>query len=293
MHNRRPTPQIPRLRSFSRRRFLFGLGGGTLAVGGLGHAAWYEPTHPVIERVTIPVAKLPPPFDGFRIALLSDLHVQPAFPAERLLPAVELVRQERPDLIALLGDYVNGMEHDNLGHMEACARAIGSLSAPYGVFAIFGNHDFPAPPADPPETLWRDVGIEPLLESTAEVKRFGASIFLVGLRSSISRPVVPQWGLERAPSDAVRILLWHEPDGAPVAAAAGASLQFSGHTHGGQVILPFIGPPLLPVGGRRYPSGLYRVGGMPLYVTRGVGLLPPMLRINCPPEVTIVTLRPA
>jgi len=288
-----PAPRTRTPRRLSRRRLLLGLGGGGLVAGGLGYAAGYEPTHPIIERVTIPIAGLPVAFDGFRIGLLSDLHVQPAFPAARLLPAIELVRREKPDLIALLGDYVNGLEENKLEHMETCARAVGQLSAPHGVFAIFGNHDCPAAPADPPEAPWRDVGIQPLLEAAAEVRRGRESIFLVGLRSSVSRLVVPEDGLSKAPVDAVRILLWHEPDQAELAARAGASLQLSGHTHGGQVVLPFVGPPLLPIGGRLYPSGLYHVKGMPLYVTRGVGLLPPMLRLNCPPEVTIVTLQPA
>lgn len=116
-------------------------------------------------------------------------------------------------------------------------------------------------------------------------------MYLVGLRSFLQRPVDPAATLARTPVDSVRIVLWHEPDRAIECAAAGASLQLSGHTHGGQVVLPLIGPPVLPSGGRKYPSGLYQVEEMPLYVTRGVGLLNPRIRWNCPPEVTLITLR--
>ena len=244
----------------------------------------------VLEHVTVPIADLPPAFDGFRIAQLTDLHVQPGFPRERLRPAIELAMAERPDLIALTGDYV----YDKAGHLyqylEEVAATLSVLKAPYGTFAIFGNHDFPEPPADPPDAPWRAAGIRVLNDAVAEIKRGGTSLFLVGLRSFIKRPVDVAATLRLAPPDAVRIVLWHEPDRAHECAEAGASLQLSGHTHGGQVVLPVLGPPVLPPGGRIYPAGLNRVGEMPLYVSRGVGVLPPRLRLNCPPEVTLLTL---
>ncbi len=114
---------------------------------------------------------------------------------------------------------------------------------------------------------------------------------MVGLRSSIKRPTAPGPVLARLHDEAFRLLLWHEPDRAGESALAGASLQLSGHTHGGQVVVPGVGPLVLPPQGRKYPAGLFRVGGMPLYVTRGIGMLPPRMRICCPPEITLLTLR--
>jgi predicted MPP superfamily phosphohydrolase len=115
----------------------------------------------------------------------------------------------------------------------------------------------------------------------------------VGMRSAISRPVSPVSVLAQAPSGACRIALWHEPDRAPEVQRGGASLLLCGHTHGGQLALPGLGPLRLPVLGQRYPGGLYWLGPMPLYVTRGLGVLPPRLRFCCPPEVTLLTLRRA
>jgi predicted MPP superfamily phosphohydrolase len=282
-------------RRIVRRRFLKRLGGGVLL--GVGATAAYgaaiEPNHPRVERVTVRVPKLPAAFDGFRIGQLSDLHVQKSFSAFRLSPAVELLKAEKPDLIALTGDYVNFEETDNLPYFAACAKAFSGVTAPHGFFVTFGNHDFPAPPADPPLTMWEEIGARPLLDTIAEIERGGERFILIGFRSAVSRAVFPDLFFEKLPKDACKVVLWHEPDRADEVAKAGGNLQLSGHTHGGQVILPFVGAPLLPYLGKKYPSGLFEVAGMPLYVTRGIGLLPPMLRLNCPPEVTILTLRPA
>lgn len=282
--------------SLSRRRFLRRLlATGSLGAAGLVYPVLWEPNHPQVERVTVPIVNLPPAFDGMRIAALSDLHVQPLFPASRLDPALRLVEQERPDMICLLGDYVNYQDTGKAAQMQACAQALSQLRAPLGVFASFGNHDFPIPPADPPRLLWQEAGMTPLADDVAEVSRGGERIFVAGLRSALQRPVAPQDTLGRVPWDATKIVLWHEPDSAALCAASGAHLMLSGHTHGGQVRVPGLGL-RLPAGGRLFPSGLFHIGGPPgttlkLYVTRGVGLLPPMVRINCPPEVTLLTLR--
>jgi uncharacterized protein len=290
-----PSDTLQGNRRAGRRRFLKRLSGGVLlGVGGTAtYGAAIEPSLPRVERVTVRVPKLPAAFDGFRIGQLSDLHVQKSFSASRLRPAVELLKAEKPDLIALTGDYVNFQETDNLPYFVACAKAFAGVSAPHGFFVSFGNHDFPAPPADPPLTMWEEIGAQALLDTTAEIERGGERFILIGFRSAVSRAVFPDLFFEKLPKDACKVVLWHEPDRADEVAKAGGNLQLSGHTHGGQVVVPFVGAPLLPYLGKRYPSGLFDVAGMPLYVTRGIGLLPPMLRLNCPPEVTILTLRPA
>ena len=273
---------------------------GTFAIGGsvTGYAALWEPYHPHAAHVSVPIPNLPPAFDGFRIAQMSDLHIQPAFPAERLAPALELVRQAAPDLVVLTGDFIWDQAPSPDKYMKNCADACRPLTqwAKMGVYASFGNHDYPQPPQEPPAHLWHEVGIQTLQDSIVALKRNGQTIYLAGLRSFTVRPVSPAPVLQTAPEGAVKIVLWHEPDRAEECARAGASLQLSGHTHGGQVRVPFVGPPILPPNGRRYPMGLYQVPGnpgenaMPLYVTRGVGLLMPWVRFCCPPEVSIVTL---
>ena len=288
------SPENGTVRLTRRRLLRGGIGGGTalLAGGGVAYGALFSPFHPVTERVEISLTGLPPAFDGLRIAQLTDLHVQTGFPADALIPALESVARETPDLIVLTGDYINDRSENNAFHSETCIALLSQLRAPLGVWAVFGNHDYPPPPMDPSSLLWTKAGIRTLSDEVAPLRRHGAEITLVGLRSTIQRPVNPARVLRLAPANAFTIVLWHEPDRAGETAAAGGSLQLSGHTHGGQVVIPGWGPPVLPIGGRLYPAGLYRVGGqMPLYVSRGVGLLPPRVRLNCPPEVTLLTLR--
>jgi hypothetical protein len=269
-----------------------------LGAGGAGiaEASFVAPFHPVLEEITVRLPLLPPAFDGFRIALLSDLHVQIGFPAACLAPAIDMARRAAPDLILYGGDYRydhQARDRDDRPIRE-CAMALQPLSAlspAGGPFAVYGNHDYPQPPAQPDPGLWRAIGVTPLRETVAEIARKGDRLFLIGMDSLIARPTDPAAHMAALPHGACAIALWHEPDWADRAAAAGVSLQLSGHTHGGQVVIPGIGAPVLPDFGRKYPSGWFDVAGMPLYVTRGVGLLPPLVRVNCPPEVTLLTLR--
>ena len=269
------------------------LGGGTAALAAYGK---YEAHHPVVESVTISLPTLPLAFDGLRAVVLGDLHVCPSFPAANLTPALALAASAKPDLLLLVGDYVCDREGDYSADMTACVRALEPLarSARLGAFAAFGNHDFPPPPRDPSHELWLDAGITPLLDSGARLHAEKAALWLIGLRSAISRPTHPKVILSALKRESTpQILLWHEPDRAALAAQAGAALMLSGHTHGGQLVVPGVGPLRLPVEGKRYPAGLTYVEDMPLYTTRGVGVLPPRLRLNCPPEVTVLTLNRA
>lgn len=285
------TPETKRL---ARRRLLKRLLLGTTLTGGsvLAYGNLVEPHRPVLTETTLTVPGLPDAFYGFRIALLSDLHVQPGFGAEYLTPALRLAREAKPDMIALLGDYVNNRDRAPTGYAEECATAASVLRAPSGVVAIFGNHDFNLPGAfEPHLNLWKHAGITPLSDTLFPLERDGQTLYFVGLRSNLLRvsALIPL--MARLPKDAAKIVLWHEPGMAFEAERSGASLMLSGHTHGGQVCLPFIGPPILPGGCGPFVAGKYTVANrMPLYVTRGVGVLPPMIRINCSPEVAVVRL---
>jgi predicted MPP superfamily phosphohydrolase len=211
---------------------------------------------------------------------------------------VDLCNRERPDLVALTGDYVNDFArnpHTRTPDMNNCARELGRLRARRGVFAVFGNHDFPSLPEDNPDRVpWLRAGITPLLDEAITLPiGGGARLVLVGLRSSLMRPVFPELFFPQVPggTDVFRLLLWHEPDRAAESARAGAHAQLSGHTHGGQVVVPGVGPLVLPPQGKLYAAGRFDVEGMPLFVTRGIGMLPPRVRFCCPPEVALLTLR--
>ncbi len=274
---------------WTRRALARGLG----ALGGGALVALSEPYRPVLTEAEVILPDLPPAFDGLRVLQLSDLHIQRTFPVEALAPALRLAESARPDLLVLTGDYCWDAEMGNAQTLEACASALQSLArtCPLGAFCVFGNHDFPPPPADPERGPWEDAGIRPLLDQAVEVRRGNESIWLVGLRSSLVRPVSPMSVLSQVPSRAFKLALWHEPDRAAEAAQAGADLLLCGHTHGGQIVVPGVGPLRLPALGQKFPGGLYRIGNMPLFVTRGLGVLPPRLRFCCPPEVSVLVLR--
>ncbi|MBC8143144.1 MAG: metallophosphoesterase [Armatimonadetes bacterium] len=268
------------------------LRGGAVGVAGLwGYAGLWEPNHPVVETVSVTLPNLPPAFHGVRVAFLSDLHLQPAFRAERLAPTLALLTSAKPDAVLLGGDYCNGTLGDREYWLEECANAFRAVSVPLGIFAVFGNHDYPVSPFDPPRRPWRDAGIVPLHDEVAELTRGGERVFVVGLRSTLMRPSRMYQLSLTLPTGATKIVCQHEPMFVPHIAGCGGSVMLSGHTHGGQIVLPFVGAPVLPPYSNGYRAGLYRrESEMPLYVTRGVGVLPPLLRFRCAPEVTILTL---
>ena len=146
-------------------------------------------------------------------------------------------------------------------------------------------------PFDPPRRPWIDAGIVPLHDEAVPLSRGGERIFLVGLRSTLMRASRMYELSQTLPESTIRIVLQHEPNFVAHNARCGGSVMLSGHTHGGQIVVPFL-PPVLPPFSNGYRAGLFRRESqtMPLYVTRGIGVLPPLLRFNAPPEVTLMTL---
>jgi predicted MPP superfamily phosphohydrolase len=133
-------------------------------------------------------------------------------------------------------------------------------------------------------------GIRVLRNAAAAVDTDRARLWIAGVDEAIMARADPAAAFAGIPPGAATLALWHEPDYAAQTAARGAFAQLSGHSHGGQVRLPGVGPLFLPRGGTRYVQGFNRAGGMPVYTARGVGVFFPPLRLNCPPEVTLVTL---
>ena len=241
-----------------------------------------------LERVTLPFPNLPPALAGLRIAHLSDLHTSRWIGADYLGAAVDLVLAQRPDLVVLTGDFLHHNRHVQR-HAETCAGALARLRAPLGVFAVLGNHDYWGSPRMVVRAF-QDVGIPTLVNQAQRVPVGDDALWLVGLDDARhGLPDLPR-ALADVPDDAFTVLLAHEPDVADVAHGYGVHLQLSGHSHGGQVHLPDVPTTWLPLLGRKYPRGLYRVGGMWLYTSRGLGSAFPPIRLNCPPEVTLLRL---
>ncbi|NLE45650.1 MAG: metallophosphoesterase [Chloroflexi bacterium] len=272
----------------TRRKFLgqiSGCGGMLVlsAAGGVGYMSAVEPRRLVLERVDVRVETLPSRLGGFRIVQLSDIHCGPDVRAQDIARAVSMSIDLEPDLVVLTGDYV----YQSASYADACAGELAPLARATQALACLGNHDCRRGAVKVAGALTK-AGIV-VLRNEARCVRDG--LWVGGLDDALVGWPNVNRVLRQVPSDATLLVLVHEPDYADVVAATGrVALQLSGHSHGGQVRIPLVGAPVLPILARKYPAGLYDLGQMRLYVNRGVGLTRPAIRFNCRPEVTLITL---
>ena len=199
--------------------------------------------------------------------------------------AVHLVNRQSPDLVVLTGDFI----WRDPGFAADLVEPMRELSAPLGVFASFGNHDHWAGAKQVAAAL-ATAGVTLLVNQAAQLPA-DAPLWLAAVDDVWERRQDIRAALRDVPSDACTLLMCHEPDYGDEVATYPVDLQLSGHSHGGQINLPVLGPPVLPYLGRKYPAGLYRVVDLQIYTNRGIGLIAPPVRFNCPPEVTVLTLR--
>jgi predicted MPP superfamily phosphohydrolase len=258
-------------------------GGLAAAVGAMAGATVYgsyERHDLGVTEADLSMTGLPDAFDGLRIALLTDIHYSPLVPAADVIRAVELANACRPDLVVLGGDYVSFADRT---YMEPVADLLQPLRAALGVVAILGNHD---DDREMPAALTRR-NIEVLRDQRTSVSRGGQSLDLLGVRFwTKERPLISHLiGRARRPM----LLLAHDPRRLIEASALGVPAVLSGHTHGGQIVIPGLGAPAA----RKYPvtAGLGRRGRTSIFVSRGIGTVYLPVRINCPPEVALITLR--
>jgi uncharacterized protein len=226
---------------------------------------------------------------GLRIAQISDIHLGGWMNRARLDAVVDLVLTSKPDFVAITGDFLTRFsDHDRV--MVDLAATLGRLASSVPTFAVMGNHDHWHGVDLLRETL-ADIHIQELRNSLFSIKRGDAVLHLAGVDDVWEKHERLDRVLADIPVEGGAILLAHEPDFADSSSRTGRfDLQISGHSHGGQVVFPFIGAPILPYMGRKYPSGLYQVGSMWQYTNRGVGKTNPPLRFNCPPEITIFSI---
>lgn len=258
--------------------------GGVGAITGTGAYGFFYGRHQLsVTQAVVPVAGLPPALRGLRIGLLTDVHRSRWVSHDDVAHAVSAMMATRPDLIILGGDYVTW---GNREFVAPVAEALEPLSAPHGVFGILGNHD---DDRDMPTALAAR-GIQVLRDARTSVSIRGEALSLVGIRYWTRRAsdIGP---LVHGAAGTV-ILLAHDPRRLTEAAALNVPLVLSGHTHGGQVVLPGIGPvaaqkfsPPVPV-----MAGIGQRGRTTMFVSRGLGTVYVPIRVNCPPEVAILTL---
>lgn len=255
-----------------------------------------EPNLPRIVRREFSLPRLPEGMDGFTIALLSDFHYDPYFSVHPLHSAIGMVNKLRPDMIVLTGDFVSvpmfGDERKGALNAEPCARLLRQMSAPHGLWAVMGNHDEGTDREIVTRALQTE-SIHVLANQSEPIERDGARFWLAGVNDVLSYTADLTQTLLPVPAGEAVILLAHEPDFADEAARFPIDLQLSGHSHGGQIRIPFLPPLYLPIMAKKYVLGTYRVGPLLLYTNAGLGTVGVPLRFDCPPEITLLTLRHA
>jgi predicted MPP superfamily phosphohydrolase len=276
----------------SRRLFLarsVAVTAGVVALGTAGTGAYFANSPPAVRRVPVTLAGLDPALDGLRIVTFSDGHLSATYGGRRFERLVELVNEQRPDVVAIVGDLVDG----DVSELREEAAPLADLVSEQGVFFVTGNHEYFVD-----TNAWLrhlpTLGVDVLRNERVAITRGGASIDLAGIddRTAASSGV-PGHGadldaaLDGRDDATPVVLLAHQPFMVDEARAAGVDLQLSGHTHGGQ-LWPFdyairLDQPAV--------EGLSRHGDTQLYVTSGAGYWGPPMRIGARPEVTVVELR--
>jgi len=270
----------------SRRDLLKGLAASAVgaAVGAADHGYVYERKQFGVIRETLLVSGLSPALAGLRVGFLTDLHRSDTVTHEMAATAVQMVMAEQPDIIMLGGDYVTMGGGRNRRFVEPAAEALAPLSAPHGIFAVLGNHD---DDRDMPAALAAR-GMTVLRDARTQIEIKGERLDIAGIRYWTRKLEVIERVIRGASTNLV--LLAHTPSRLPEAAALAVPLVLSGHTHGGQIVLPGLGA----IAAREFPvvAGSARRETTAIFVSRGVGTVYIPVRINCPPEVALLTLQP-
>ncbi len=285
-----------RVSSITRRRFLWSAVGSAAALAGVTTVGLNEANNPQLTKLDVFLPNLPDVFDQYKVALLSDFHYDAHFCRTPIEIAVGMVNRLSPNLVILLGDYVTAPVLGGLhrsSHVPAavpCAALLSGLQAATGVFGVLGNHDEYFNVSAITEPL-QSVSIRILRNQSFPIERDGKRLWLAGISDLLSGQPDLHKTLSGIPSGETTVLLCHEPDFADQVMKYPVDLQLSGHSHGGQIRAPLVGALYLPNMGRKYPRGLHRLGRLTLYTNCGIGTLRVPIRVDCPPEVTLLTLR--
>ncbi|MEM9217802.1 MAG: metallophosphoesterase [Cyanobacteria bacterium P01_F01_bin.150] len=260
----------------------------TTALCALTYVLHVEPNWIEIVPVTVDMPHLDPAFNGTRIVQISDTHMDKSWmTSQRLQRIVQVIEQQNPDLVVITGDLI---DHDPVAASPLMIKPLTHLASQYPTFAVLGNHDYWGDPHPIRDALAK-TPVNELANQVHTITRENAKLHITGVDDVWMKRDRLDLVLDQLPDDGAAILLVHEPDFADKAAATGRfDLALSGHSHGGQVRIPFKGAAWLPSYARRYPLGQYQVGNMTQYTNRGIGMSTLNVRFNCRPEITVFTL---
>lgn len=245
-----------------------------------------EPGWIQVVALDLTLPHLDPAFENYRVVHLTDIHADDWMTPKRLRSIVDRVNRFSPDAVALTGDFVTIQPE----RYRDTLMELNALTPKDGTFAVLGNHDHWSNPQEVRQSL-AAANVIVLRNDSRSIIRDGKILAIAGVDDVWVQADDLDLVLAQLPKDGAHLLLAHEPDFADQSAATQSfDLELSGHAHGGQVKLPVLGAPQLPPFGRRYPFGLYQVGEMKQYTSRGVGMVSPRVRLNARPEITVITL---
>ncbi|NCO73665.1 MAG: metallophosphoesterase [Cyanobacteria bacterium] len=286
-----------------------------------------EPQWIDFKNIDLNLPNLSKEFEGWKIVQVSDIHISEWMTEKRLENIVQLINEQNPDIVVLTGDffsqritYTKRFGENNLPYVEKhpsffkkimnktgiytsnfkersldedriiLTNALSKLNPTYKSFSVLGNHDY-GTNFSLVETALKDSNIINLKNDVYTIEKNNSILNIAGVDDILFRKYNLDLVLEKLPKTGINILLAHEPDLAFESAITHRfALQLSGHSHGGQVNIPFFGAPFLPPYGEIYISGLYHLEDMIQYTNRGIGMAYPYIRFNCRPEITIFTL---
>jgi predicted MPP superfamily phosphohydrolase len=275
----------------NRRQFLRRVlwGGAVTALVGT-YPLFIERYIVTVNHYTIPVPNLPHEFHGMRVIHLTDLHYGPLMPLDILAKVIQKTNELEKDIIVCTGDYVRGAAAAQ--KIDGIWSIMEKLRAPEGVYTVLGNHDHWASTEKSLHCLNTSGHIN-LRHKAVPLSRNGTTLWLGGAGDLWEDHVNLDQVLKDVPNDACRIVLAHNPDTADTDYTTRIDLMISGHTHGGQVKIPFIGTPMLPVQNKAYSSGFIRSQKTGVFISRGIGWAALPIRFNCFPEIAILILSAA
>ncbi len=259
--------------------------GSAVSLAG-GYAVFIERNLVQVNRYTIPIANLPQSFHGFTIAHLTDIHLGFLMSESFVENIVKKTNDLKTDAIVCTGDFVHN--RDTTEEIDKVWPILSKLSAKHGVYSVLGNHDHTS---DFNRSLyWLERSGQNLRHQHAVITKDAERIIIGGAGDYLEDSLEIDKTFSASDEKDCRILLAHNPDSIDTSFSTPLSLVISGHTHGGQVILPFIGPPILPVHNKNYNSGFITTGPTPLFISRGIGWTLYPIRLNCYPEIAILQL---
>jgi len=270
----------------NRRTFLkFAVVGGAVALVG-SYPVLIERTIVLVNRYKVPIANLPPAFHGFTLAQLTDLHLGFLVSETFVEGIVHRTNELRTDVIVCTGDYVH--ERNTIEEIENVWPILSKLAAKDGVYSVLGNHDHWA---DPDRSLyWLERTGQNIRHTCKPIYKGKDRIFIGGAGDYWEDELEIDKAFSCSDENECRVLLAHNPDSVDTEFNTSLSLVLSGHTHGGQVVVPFIGAPVLPVKNKNYSSGLITTPRTQLFISRGIGWTIYPVRFNCYPEIAVLEL---